>query len=257
MKITKKHLYKLVREVLESEISSMEGVNENYTITRSQLQHIIKEEAAAIEELRKQGFLKRMAGKVGFGSVKDLTEKAKKLRSEIQAFLEDSPDAWDNPRAAKEHFASHAQQTAIWLDKLATYANATAEEVPNDNQLKFVKSTGKRFTEMLTSAAARADEFTADKIKKEAEEAAYKAMKEREKKEQEAQWAAEAGRKKTWAEMTPEERRAAANRMDRDSEHEMQQGYDQSPGPNENKKITRSQLQQIIKEELAKLNETE
>jgi hypothetical protein len=229
-------------------------------ITRQQLTQIINEEAkVAAEALGKQGFLKRMAGKVGFGTIKNFTKEVKRLRKDVLSFLEETPE--DDPRKAKAHFEAYEDDISGWLAKLADYANATEQQVPNRTQRLHVVNTGKRLTQQLTMSASYADSMLASKIRHEADVADRKAREAKKQKDLEAKWAAEeeaARQPKPWSQMSKAERHAAANRMDQQDRSEFYDQYSKSKPTDiyqENKKITISQLQQIVQEEIVKLNE--
>lgn len=228
-------------------------------ITRKQLEQIIKEEVEAVNELEKQGFFKRMGAKVGFmGAVKGLTKEVRKVQVEVQEFLKAVPD---DERAAEQHFEEHADQISQWLTKLAEYARAKPNQVPDSSQRKHVIHVGRQMTKELIGASRRATQNLADKIKQDAERAKRAAEEAQKQKDLEAKWAAEeeaARQPKPWSQMSKAERQAAANRMDADDRAEFYDQYAKSKPTDiyqENKKITRSQLQQIIHEEYAKLNE--
>jgi hypothetical protein len=117
------------------------------------------------------------------------------------------------------------------------------------------------YTDRLTQAAEQVDDSLASKIKREADAAAAKAREAKKQKDLEAKWAAEeeaARQPKPWSQMSKAERHAAANRMDQRDRSEFYDQYSKSKPTDiyqENKKLTLSSLQQIIQEEIVKLNE--
>ena len=222
-------------------------------ITRSQLKQIIQEEAAEVSELEKQGFFKRMAGKIGMGGIKNFVRDVKRLQREVRSFLDNSPDVWDSPRATKQYFDNRSDEISGWLQKLAEYANATADQVPNKVHREYANKLGTRLTKEITGAAERADNETAARIKQEAEESKRRAAKAARDREAAAEqrrvdaYDPDQGLRNLRARRAADDRGAEVWRNDNRG---MRGAFE------ENKKLTLSSLQQIIQEEIAKLNET-
>jgi len=264
-------------------------------VTRSQLKQIIKEEAAAVNELEKPGMLRRLGGMVGLGqrpevnqAVKDVEKKWKGWRDKLIS------DAGGDPGMVTfdGEYIGRDNNVTVALDKLFVERQQEFKQIQDEfwslssqiNTRGFMpdKKQAKRVLTKLTKLSKNARAFSWS-LGPQASEAAKsieaEAKKAAEKKAAAAKARDDAAYAKRRAEEEEEERiKSGARARAKDRADPMSGGWWGSTGEHpgssatvahgargggrqgtlnrENKKLTLSSLQQIIQEEIAKLNET-
>jgi len=251
-------------------------------ITKLELKKIIAEESAklqqekvsAVNELEKQGFFKRMAGKVGLGSVKGagteinrIRKKFTQWRSELSraAGVDDSWDqhgnslqddqgliALDSAFREKEHSYNALREIVMKLIDKAS----DPQFLPDKSQRSSLVVKLKDIRTAMNAIASIGDSAARATQKLEQEEAARLQAAEVRMKEKAAADAeaarANQPRISKAAQFDPDAKRQRDDKAEEDWRNDpkgMKGAFEES------KKLNLSHLQQIIKEEVAKLNE--